>query len=328
MNAAVDALAQTLNATNVTGGSKSQGLPPLLLGFAIAQPFIWFFMFTSNLIVLIVYKRYLGFKVHTNVFVYNISVVDFCMSFNMLFQMLFFLLPKLNSTEFLCMFQMELMSFLTTVSLLSGIFATIDRFLIIVYNNQYHNIMSMRNVKIMVAVAWIYSFCYAGVPFFVNNWDIYPKCEFVRVVPAWYIGFGSCQQILSTICEICFYVAIFHVAHSRRRNVSREAGSARREQSLRGAKFMGVVLIVYSLCWTPFAILGLIQIFSYHPVLTYVRMTSVYLGISNSLLNPIVYAWQKRDFRDGCKRLLRCPRSKVNPSSGSRAIWNTTQRES
>ena len=42
----------------------------------------------------------------------------------------------------------------------------------------------------------------------------------------------------------------------------------------------------------------------YHPSLTMQRMIMVYLGISNSLLNPLVYAWQKKDFRDGLRRLL------------------------
>ena len=90
-------------------------------------------------------------------------------------------------------------------------------------------------------------------------------------MPAWYIVFSSTQTIFSTIVEIVLYIAIFHVADRRRRVFKRDlnltstvtggvGGSATRvpkeQQSLRGAKFMGVVLITYSLCWTPFAVLG------------------------------------------------------------------------
>lgn len=67
---------------------------------------------------------------------YNIAAADLCMSFNMLVQMVFFIWPALSSSEQLCMCRMELMTFFTTVSLISGFFATIDRFMIIVVNRQ------------------------------------------------------------------------------------------------------------------------------------------------------------------------------------------------
>ena len=58
----------------------------------------------------------------------------------------------------------------------------------------------------------------------------------------------------------------------------------------------------------------------YHPSLTMQRMILVYLGISNSLLNPLVYAWQKKDFRDGLKRLLglRQRQASVQPERNTR----------
>ncbi|KAK7477338.1 hypothetical protein BaRGS_00031403 [Batillaria attramentaria] len=318
---------------NSTADGPGRGGAGSLLPFAIAQPFLWFFMFISNLAVLLVYRRSLGFKTLTNYFVYNIAAADLCMSFNMLVQMVFFLWPVLSTSMSLCMLRLELMSFFTTVSLLSGFFATIDRFMVIVVHRHYHSVMSVRNVKLMIAVAWLYSFCFAAIPFFNNNWDTVGRCEFVTVVPAWYIVYGSSQNVVSTVVEIILYVAIFHVANRRRRVFKREltlssngAGSGvtarvpKEQQSLRGAKFMGIVLIAYSLCWTPFAVLGYIQIYCYHPTLTMVRMVTVYLGISNSLLNPIIYAWQKREFREGLKRLLgrHTTTGRVHPEGSTR----------
>ena len=91
----------------------------------------------------------------------------------------------------------------------------------------------------------------------------------MTVVPAWYIVFSSSQTIFSTIVEIVLYISIFYVADRRRRFFKRDLNLAsmgagwptgvrvpKEQQSLRGAKFMGVVLITYSLCWTPFAVLG------------------------------------------------------------------------
>nr|KAG5692413.1 hypothetical protein BaRGS_032466 [Batillaria attramentaria] len=184
---------------NSTADGPGRGGAGSLLPFAIAQPFLWFFMFISNLAVLLVYRRSLGFKTLTNYFVYNIAAADLCMSFNMLVQMVFFLWPVLSTSMSLCMLRLELMSFFTTVSLLSGFFATIDRFMVIVVHRY-------------------------------------------------------------------------------------------------------------------------IQIYCYHPTLTMVRMVTVYLGISNSLLNPIIYAWQKREFREGLKRLLgrHTTTGRVHPEGSTR----------
>ena len=93
--------------------------------------------------MLIVYRRYLGFKTLTNYFVYNIAVADLCMSFNMLVQMFFFIWPQLSTSEHLCLFRMELMTFFTTVSMMSGVFATVDRFMIIVVNRSAVVILSL-----------------------------------------------------------------------------------------------------------------------------------------------------------------------------------------
>ena len=35
----------------------------------------------------------------------------------------------------------------------------------------YHAVMSVHNVKLMIAFAWFYSLVFSAVPFFVNNWD-------------------------------------------------------------------------------------------------------------------------------------------------------------
>ena len=32
----------------------------------------------------------------------------------------------------------------------------------------------------------------------------------------------------------------------------------------------------------------------------------VFLGMANSVMNPFIYAWQRRDFKMACKRLLAC----------------------
>ena len=46
------------------------------------------------------------------------------------------------------------------------------KLVVMVVCRHYHIVMSVRNVKLMITFAWFYSFVFAAVPFFVNNWDI------------------------------------------------------------------------------------------------------------------------------------------------------------
>jgi hypothetical protein len=45
----------------------------------------------------------------------------------------------------------------------------------------------------------------------------------------------------------------------------------------------------------------------------------VFLGIFNSVMNPFIYAYQRKDFRKGCKKLFGCYRTDdIRTESGPR----------
>ncbi|XP_052268644.1 adenosine receptor A2b-like [Dreissena polymorpha] len=95
------------------------------------------------------------------------------------------------------------------------------------------------------------------------------------------------------------------------RQVSVQSSSAdRREKTLhtlRGAKSLAAITFMFSVCWLPHTY------FQFRTYLdpAYVHSTEwgaanwlVFLGMSNSIMNPFIYAWQRRDFNTACRRLF------------------------
>ena len=69
---------------------------------------------------------------------------------------------------------------------------------------------------------------------------------------------------------------------------------------------LGVIMSAFTICWLPFFIIALLRPFSEtvnNLPRTFVLFT-VWLGYSNSLLNPIIYVTFHHDFRNAFKHLL------------------------
>lgn len=82
-----------------------------------------------------------------------------------------------------------------------------------------------------------------------------------------------------------------------------------------------VVLLVlgsFSICWMPFVVVACAQTLSYlslHSPIAY-RVTSS-LAMSNSGINPLIYAWKNAGFRAAFAKLLRCKRPDTSEYRGS-----------
>ncbi|KAI6176732.1 5-hydroxytryptamine receptor 1 [Aphelenchoides bicaudatus] len=86
--------------------------------------------------------------------------------------------------------------------------------------------------------------------------------------------------------------------HSNSKNHEKTEDKAR--------KTLGVIMTVFIVCWLPFFILALIKSFDIISVPLWLDLFVLWLGYSNSCLNPLLYAKYNREFRIPFREMLCC----------------------
>uniref|UniRef100_A0A803TUB1 G-protein coupled receptors family 1 profile domain-containing protein n=1 Tax=Anolis carolinensis TaxID=28377 RepID=A0A803TUB1_ANOCA len=98
---------------------------------------------------------------------------------------------------------------------------------------------------------------------------------------------------------------------SERKNQEPRTAEAKRKTALarerKTVKTLGIIMGTFILCWLPFFIVALVL-----PLCTECYMPDWlgavinWLGYSNSLLNPVIYAYFNKDFQSAFKKIVRC----------------------
>uniref|UniRef100_A0A8C6TR56 G-protein coupled receptors family 1 profile domain-containing protein n=1 Tax=Neogobius melanostomus TaxID=47308 RepID=A0A8C6TR56_9GOBI len=95
-------------------------------------------------------------------------------------------------------------------------------------------------------------------------------------------------------------------------NINEKNSGAKRKLALarerKTVKTLGIIMGTFIFCWLPFFIVALVLPFCaescYMP--DWLGAVINWLGYSNSLLNPIIYAYFNKDFQSAFKKILRC----------------------
>lgn len=100
-------------------------------------------------------------------------------------------------------------------------------------------------------------------------------------------------------------VPLFENRHEKATETKRKIALARERKTV---KTLGIIMGTFILCWLPFFIVALIMPFCqdscYMP--HWLKDVINWLGYSNSLLNPIIYAYFNKDFQSAFKKIIKC----------------------
>ncbi|XP_069124992.1 mu-type opioid receptor-like [Argopecten irradians] len=294
------------------------GFPPFLIIFIVLQQLVFVLSCFGNGVVIFIFTRYLHLKSFTNRFVVGLAIADFCTGLSVGSQIVYFLFPELNTDRVACFVRYQLVAFMTTASQLTVSFTTFDRYIAICHPHSYTKVVTNITANVLVTLPWIYALVVTGISYVgLKPWTGESLFCLYHLIFEHGVYLASALTIIFfSIASLVMYMCILRVAwryfnRIRPSNVSNVGSELRQkstERNVRSAKVMGIVTAAFTVCWAPFTSYQLRYGLGSFDLTDYDVTASnwlVFLGMSNSLVNPVIYAWQRKDFTRACKKVCR-----------------------
>lgn len=303
-----------MNETNATStGSTSFIFPPTLIAFITLQQIIFVVACLGNGLVVYIFVKYLKFQSNTNKFIVSLAFADFFTGLSTGSQMFYFFYPRMSSNMAACLLRNQVIEYMTMTSQLTVFVAAFDRYLAICHPHKYSNIFTKTSSNITCILLWVLpSYAVFGSMSEWINWHPGIGCSSELILPRALFGMASIVVYSFSIITTILYYLMLKTAwrfHRRIRSVENndQIQIKTMTKSIRQAKLTGIITIVFSVCWLPymaFRFRGLVLSKTKTKLESDIANWLVFLGIFNSVANPIVYSWKRPDFNHQCRKIL------------------------
>ncbi|XP_045766971.1 D(3) dopamine receptor [Maniola jurtina] len=257
----------------------------------------------------------------SNQFVLNLAISDLMVGLTLPYHLVFYIDDDFGQIKWSCLMRFILIILACLASIYNIIAIAVDRYIAIVHPLHYSRYMTKLVTRLLMSATWSVAVCISCIPVFWNEWRDGVACEMNEVVPKTYTT-SILAPMFSLIWMVMFilYWRIWREAtcHARRMRANTCCPTGANDW-----KSIQVVLLVlgsFSICWMPFVVVACAQtlpIAPLHNPFAY-RLTSS-LAMSNSGINPLIYAWKNAGFRAAFAKLLRCKRPDTSEYRGSPA---------
>ncbi|XP_061580560.1 trace amine-associated receptor 13c-like [Cololabis saira] len=266
-----------------------------------------------NLLVIISISYFRQLRTPTNLLLLSLAVSDFFVGLLLFFQMIL-----IDGCWFLgdlmCTLYQFLAYVITSASIGTMMFISVDRYVAICYPLQYSQKITQKRMKICICLCWIgsvifqslilkdnlkqpgsYNSCYGECAFVINHIAGFVDLTFSFIVPIAVI--------------VLLYLRVFVVAVSQaqamRSHITaltfQRSGTPKKSE-LKAARTLGIVVLVFLICMCPYYCVALTGEDS--TLNTSSATVAICLFYFNSSLNPIIYVFFYPWFRKSIKLIL------------------------
>ncbi|XP_054885477.1 G-protein coupled receptor 26-like [Poeciliopsis prolifica] len=237
-------------------------------------------------------------------------------------------------------------TFLTTNSMLSMAALSIDRWVAVVFPLSYHSRIRHRDAVLALAYTWTHSMCFSAVAT-CRSWlgynHLYASCTLcsVRAKAAGkqFVVFTvalHCLTFLLTLIVMCVtYLKVLKVARSHCKridvitmqtlvllvdihpSVRQKCLEEQKRRRQRATKKISTFIGTFVVCFTPYVITRIVELFSPGPINPHWGVFSKCLAYSKAASDPFVYSLLRYQYRKTCSLLANkaLKRSSLNSSS-------------
>ncbi|XP_054618576.1 trace amine-associated receptor 1-like [Dunckerocampus dactyliophorus] len=261
----------------------------------------------GNLLVMITIFYFKQLHIPTNYLILSLAVADMLVGIIVFpLSMAFLLSSCIYHEDLLCKIRGSFDISLSTCSILNLCCIAIDRYYAVCQPLTYRAKMNHCVVAIMILINWGVSALIAiGVMISgLQSENCEEKC-LIDVLMENTIG-PLLSFYLPVVIMLCIYLKILLVAlrHARSIQTSTRPGLVVSKVERKATKTLATVLGVFLICWTPFFLCITFLPFSDVVVPVPVIETLNWLTLSNSMLNPFIYAFFYSWFRSGFRMII------------------------
>ncbi|KAM4712987.1 trace amine-associated receptor 1-like [Anableps anableps] len=199
---------------------------------------------------------------------------------------------------------------LSTASILNLCCISVDRYHAVCKPLTYKSTMNDRIIAVMILGCWGTA-ALIGIGIIIAGFN-QGKCEGDCVTDALISTTLACifSFYIPVIIMLGIYLKIFLVAQSQLNSIhstacqSKKSTAAVSKMERKATKTLAVVMGVFILCWTPYFLCIIFQPLTYDVTPVSVIETLNWLTLSNSMLNPFIYAFFYRWFRSAVRMMI------------------------
>lgn len=182
---------------------------------------------------------------------------------------------------------------------------SIDRYFAVCQPLTYRTKINDNVVVVMILVNWIIS-ALIGIGVLLSGFN-QDKCEdncSNNMLLANIMGLIF-SFYLPVIIMLCIYFKIFLVAQRHARSIQNtKSGAAVSKMERKATTTLAIIMGVFLSCWTPFFLCMTFLSFSDDSISIHVFETFNWLALSNSMLNPFIYAFFYSWFRSAFRLII------------------------
>lgn len=211
-----------------------------------------------------------------------------------------------------------------TMSTYSVILVGFDRYLAVAKPFHYKRLVTLKNARVFIIIGWVvfssfYIISFVYYIFIVDTEHLGREVLLQELFPPLYytvavVGFAYLQAAVVVVLYLVVIITTFK--NTKQVGALCESGDDKwiksRKKALKVTKLALITVCVLVLCGLPYSIMSMMP--------SYNIVTSMFLICilwSSSFLNPLIYAWRLKEFRDAFKGILLCQKQTGTQRRGS-----------
>ncbi|XP_033846953.2 trace amine-associated receptor 4-like [Periophthalmus magnuspinnatus] len=258
----------------------------------------------GNLLVIISIVYFKQLHIPTNYLILSLAVADLLVGVVVFpFSMAQTLTSCLYHENVFCKIRDCFDVTISTSSILNLCCISIDRYYAICKPLTYKNTVTVRVAGGMIFMSWTAA-AVVGTSIVIGGHSQGTCVEMCLVDFLITVAGAIFAFFMPAFIMLCIYIKIFIVAQKQRNNIQTSKCGAISKMERKATKTLAIVMGVFLLCMTPyFLCIVFLPLTSETPPFSLIEALN-WLTLSNSMLNPFIYAFFYSWFRSACKIIL------------------------